>query len=189
MKNQIRKKLITTRKNLFKEYVFESSRKIKSKLYSLNEFKLASTILFYVSYDNEVYTHDMIKEQLQTKKNIVVPITNKINRGLNLSKIDNWNDLTIGSYNILEPKKSIIKEVNLDSIDLIIIPGVGFDEKGNRLGHGKGYYDNLLRNSKQTINIGLSFECQIVENIPTGKYDIPVDKIVTENRIIECKKI
>jgi 5-formyltetrahydrofolate cyclo-ligase len=184
MKNQIRKNLILIRKNLSREEVFENSKKIKDKIFNLNEFKQASTILFYVSYNNEVYTHGMIKELLTSKKNVVVPISDKKNRTLILSKLDNWNDLSFGSYNILEPKKSKIKQVNLDSIDLIIVPGVGFDEKGNRIGHGKGYYDNLLRNSKQATSIGLSFECQIVEKIPTGEYDIPVDIIVTEKRVI-----
>ena len=185
MKNQIRKKLILIRKNLSKEYVFENSFKIKNRLFNLNEFIKASTILFYVSYNNEVYTHEMIRELLTSKKNIVVPISEKKNRILILSKLENWDDLSVGSYNILEPNIDRIKKVDLDSIDLIIVPGVGFDERGNRIGHGKGYYDNLLRNSKQATSIGLSFECQILENIPTGKYDIPVDIIVTEKRIIK----
>jgi 5-formyltetrahydrofolate cyclo-ligase len=185
MKKQTRKKLILIRKNLSKEYVFENSKKIKNRLFNLNEFKKASTILFYVSYNNEVFTHEMIRELLTSKKNIVVPISDKKNRTLILSKLENWNDLSIGSYNILEPKNNRIKQVNLDIIDLIIVPGVGFDEKGNRIGHGKGYYDKLLRNSKKAKSIGLTFECQILEKIPTGKYDIPVDVIVTEERIIK----
>jgi 5-formyltetrahydrofolate cyclo-ligase len=187
MKNQIRKKLIFIRKNLSKDYVFETSNKIKNKLFNLNEFKKASTILFYVSYDNEVYTHEMIKELLTSNKNIVIPISDKKNRALILSKLENWDDLSVGSYNILEPKKDRIKQVDLDRIELIIVPGVGFDEKGNRIGHGKGYYDNLLRNLKQVTSIGLSFECQIVDNIPIGRYDIPVNIIVSEKRIINCR--
>jgi 5-formyltetrahydrofolate cyclo-ligase len=187
MKKQTRKNLIFIRKNLSRQDVIEKSKKIKSKLFSLNEFKQASTILFYVSYDNEVYTHDMIKELLTIKKNIVVPIACKKNRSLILSKLENWDDLSVGSYNILEPKKDRINKINLDSIDLIIVPGVGFDEKGNRIGHGKGYYDKLLKKSKQVTSIGLSFECQILKNIPTGIYDIPVNIIVTEKRIISCQ--
>jgi 5-formyltetrahydrofolate cyclo-ligase len=186
MKNQIREKLILIRKNLSIEEVYENSKKIKSKLFNLNEFKQASNIIFYVSYNNEVNTHEMIKELLTGKKNIVVPITDKKHRSLTLSKLDNWDDLSVGYYNILEPKKEKIKKVILDYIDLIIVPGVGFDEKGNRIGHGKGYYDKLLRNSKQLKSIGLSFECQILKNVPTGKYDINVEKIVTEKRIIDC---
>lgn len=188
MKNQIRKQLIKTRKNLSQEEVLEKSKIIKNKLFKMKDFKQASTILFYVSYDNEVYTHEMIKEQLTNSKIIVVPIADKKCRRLILSKLENWNDLTVGAYSILEPKKERINEVNIDSIDLILVPGLGFDEKGRRIGHGKGYYDNLLKNSNQALYIGLAFECQIVKHIPTEKHDIPIDKIVTEKRIIECKQ-
>ena len=189
MKNEIRKKLLLIRKNLSFDEVLDKSKIIKNKLFKMNDFKQASTILFYVSYNNEVYTHEMIKEQLTGKKTIVVPIADKKNRSLSLSKLENWDDLTIGAYNILEPKKERIKEVNIESIDLIIVPSVGFDEKGRRIGHGKGYYDKLLKNSKHASSIGLSFECQIVKRIPTEIFDIPVDKIVTEKRIINCRKV
>ena len=69
---------------------------------------------------------------------------------------------------------------------MILVPGIGFDKKGSRIGHGKGYYDNLLKNSNRAVHIGLAFECQIVKCIPTQNHDIPVDKIVTEKRIIDC---
>jgi len=65
MKNHIRKKLIDTRKNLSLKEVLQNSRKIKNKLFDMKDFKLASTIFFYISYNNEVYTHDMIKNQLK----------------------------------------------------------------------------------------------------------------------------
>ena len=75
-------------------------------------------------------------------------------------------DLEIGSYGILEPKADKVKEISIDEISLIIVPGVGFDESGYRIGHGKGYYDNLLRKSKNASHIGLAFEVQIINKIP-----------------------
>ena len=187
MKEEIRKELIDLRKNLSNIEVLEKSNKIKNRLFKMKEFNDASTILFYVSYDNEVYTHEMIKDCITNKKNVVVPITDIKNKKLIISKLESWDDLSLGAYNILEPKKEKIKEISIDELDLIIAPGVGFDEKGNRIGHGKGCYDNLLKNSKASI-IGLSFEFQIIKNIPIEKHDIPIDKIVTEKRIIVCKK-
>jgi len=189
MKNEIRKKLLLIRKNLSFDEVLDKSKIIKNKLFKLKDFKQASKILFYISYNNEVCTHEMIKEQLTGKKTIVVPIADKKSKNLILSNLENWDDLTIGTYKILEPKREKIKEVNIESIDLIIVPGVGFDKKGRRIGHGKGYYDKLLKNSKHATIIGLSFECQIVRCIPTESFDIPVDKIVTEKRIIDCRKV
>ncbi|KYK26277.1 5-formyltetrahydrofolate cyclo-ligase [Thermoplasmatales archaeon SG8-52-1] len=154
----------------------------------MKEFERSSCIMFYVSYDNEVYTHDMIKEYLKNKKKVIVPVSDKKNRCLILSELNSWNDLKLGSYGILEPRADKIKKFPLEQIGLIIIPGVGYDEQGRRIGHGKGYYDNLLRNSKNALHIGLAFEIQIVKEIPVESHDISVDKIITEKRVIDCKK-
>jgi 5-formyltetrahydrofolate cyclo-ligase len=186
MKNELRRKLIELRKNLSKKEVLEKSKKIKKRLYEIDYFKDALTVLFYVSYDNEVYTHDMIKENLASGKTIVVPKSDKENNELILSKLENWDDLIPGAYNILEPNKNSIVEVSLDSVEVVIVPGVGFDLKGNRIGHGKGYYDNLLKDSTKAVHIGLAFECQIVDHVPTEERDVPIDIIVTEKRVLNC---
>jgi len=67
---------------------------------------------------------------------------------------------------------------------LILVPGIGFDKNGHRLGHGMGYYDKLLENVNHSWIVGLAFEFQILETIPTEKHDIPVNKIITEERTI-----
>ena len=186
MKDKLRKDLIQIRKNMPKKEVLEKSKQIKKRLFEMDEFKQASSILFYVSYGNEVYTHDMVKECLSKKRNVVVPVTDKENRQLILSKLGSWNDLTQGAYNILEPKKEKMKGASIFEIDLVIIPGVGFDEHGCRMGHGVGYYDDFLKDAANALHVGLAFEKQIVERIPVESHDIPVDKIVTEERIIIC---
>ena len=184
MKSSLRKELIKNRKKISKNQILEKSELIKNRLFEMNKFQQASSILFYVSYDNEVYTHDMIKESMALGKNVIVPKSDKKNRKLILSKLENWEDLVKGAYGILEPKK--INQISIDKIDLIIVPGVGFDGQGRRIGHGKGYYDNLLSNSKNALHIGLAFEFQIVEEIPTEAHDIPMQRIVTEKRVINC---
>jgi 5-formyltetrahydrofolate cyclo-ligase len=186
MKKEIRKQLKEIRKNLSKNEVLEKSKIIKEKLFEIKEFKQASTILFYVSYNNEVSTHDMIKDCIFKNVKIVVPISVKKTRSLILSKLKSWNDLETGSYGILEPKKDKIKEISIDEINLIIVPGVGFDKKGRRIGHGKGYYDNLLKTAKKAFHIGLAFENQILDEIPTDSFDFPVHMIITEDRVIYC---
>ncbi len=188
MKQLLRSDLIKKRKKLSKHEIINKSVLIEKNLFMSNEYKLSKNILFYVSYNNEVYTHDMIKKSLLKDKNIIVPISDLVNKKLILSKLNRWEDLVRGSYNILEPIRSKIKEVSLNNINLIIVPAVGFDLIGNRLGHGLGYYDNLLKNSYNAYHIGLAFELQIIDQIPTEKHDIPVDKIITEKRIIDCKK-
>ncbi len=186
MKDKIRKDLIQIRKNIPKNEALEKSNQIKKRLFEMDEFKQASTVLFYVSYDNEVYTHDMIKECKSIGKHVIVPYSDKLNRRLILSELNDWETLEPGSYGILEPQKDKIKEVSIDKINLIIVPGVGFDINGHRLGHGKGYYDNLLKTSKQASHIGLAFEKQILNKIPIESHDLPVHIIITEERLIYC---
>lgn len=187
MKEKLRKEIKEKRKNISKEEQRKKSKEIKEKLFSLKEYKDSEIVLFYVSYNGEVFTHDIIRDALKEKV-VVVPISNKEDCSVSLSKLGKWYDLETSSYGILEPRKECIKDVPIDVVDLIIIPGVAFDCKGNRLGHGKGYYDRLLRNAKEITKIGLAFEFQIVENITIEKHDISIDKIITEKRIINCEK-
>jgi len=182
MKEKLRKEIKEKRRKLSKEENRKKSKEIKERLLELKEYRDAKTVLFYVSYDGEVFTQDMIKEAMKEKR-VVLPISNKEDCSLSLSELKNLGDLEMGSYGILEPKKDCRRKVSIDEIDLIIVPGVGFDTKGNRMGHGKGYYDRLLDNSNATT-IALAFEFQIIKNIPTESHDKKVDIIVTENEVI-----
>ena len=187
MKNKTRERLLENRKKMSKNDVLEKSELIKKRFFALQEFKEAENIAFYVSYDNEVYTHDMIKESMAKKKNVFVPYVDKKNRDLILSKLKNWGDLQVGAYNVLEPKKECIQEAFVENVDIVVVPGVGFDVKGNRIGHGRGYYDRFL-NGSTAERVGLAFEFQIVDRIPVDDHDEPVDKIITERRTIDCSK-
>ena len=189
MKNEIRKELLEKRKIMSKKEVLDKSKQIKKKLFDLDEFKNADTILFYVSYGNEVFTHEMIKECLKNNRNIVIPITIEEKKELVLSKLENWKDLVKGAYNILEPKEEKRNIVSIFEIDLVIVPGVGFDIHGCRIGHGEGYYDGLLKDSTNALHIGLSYENQIIDEVPIEGHDIPVDKVITEDRIINCNEV
>ena len=90
-------------------------------------------------------------------------------------EMNNFDDLELGSYNILEPKKC--RKCNLDDIDLIIVPGIVFDKQNNRIGYGGGFYDELLKRCK-CLKIGIAFDFQIVDKIPADDRDIKVDKVV-----------
>jgi len=183
MKEKLRKEIKEKRRKQSKEDNRKKSKEIKERLFGLKEFIDAETVLFYISYDGEVFTHDMILESFY-KKNIIVPVSNKDTCSLTLSHLKSWEELSIGSYGILEPRIEKIRKTRVEDIDLIIVPGVAFDEKGNRLGHGKGYYDRLLKDAKVPI-VALAFEFQIIENVPTDEHDKSVDIIITEERIIK----
>ena len=187
MKEDLRRRIMKKRSAASTSELMEKSAKIKHRIFEMDLFRNAQTILFYVSYDNEVFTHDIIKERMSMRKTVVVPKSVTKDNTLILSRLTNWNNLEVGTYNILEPKQESIKEIPVESIDLILVPGVVFDIHGNRIGHGKGYYDRLLNDTQSVPHIGLAFEIQIVDAVPTEGHDLPVDIIVTEERIIECK--
>jgi len=180
MKKALRKESLEKRDLLQKEDIIEKSKSIKEKLFLLPEFINAKTIAFYVSKGSEVFTHNIIKELLGEKR-ILVPKT--MDNEIVFSEIDSFDELKPGRFDILEPVE--IKEVNHDEIDLIIVPGIVFDKKGHRIGYGYGYYDKILKkiNCKK---IGLAFSLQIVDNIPKEEYDVAVDKVITEEEVIDC---
>jgi 5-formyltetrahydrofolate cyclo-ligase len=74
--------------------------------------------------------------------------------------------------------------VPLEEVDCIIVPAVAWDEKGCRVGYGGGFYDRLLAMAGQTPKIGIGFECQVIKEVPRAEHDLPVDLLVTENRIL-----
>lgn len=167
--------------------VQERSRIIQQRLMIMKEYQEARTILFYVSYGNEVATHGMIQQLLARGKRVVVPKSNTSEQTITVSELKSWADLAVGAYGILEPQEESIRKVPIDTIDLLIIPAVVFDLDGNRIGHGMGYYDKLLKLAKGKIKIGLAYEFQIMDRIPAEPHDVKVDKIITEHRVINCK--
>ncbi len=187
MKGHLRELVSDLRNNLPSGEVKIKSKQIKKNLLSLPEISSSKHILSYVSYNNEVATHELIKELLLKNKHISIPYCNIEDLTLSVSPLCYWDDLCPGAYDILEPKKECRTPIHLDSIDVMIIPGVAFDTTGNRIGHGKGYFDRLLKDVK-ALRIGLAFEFQIVSHVPMEPHDEKMDIIVTEKQIIRCKK-
>ncbi|MCD5402084.1 5-formyltetrahydrofolate cyclo-ligase [candidate division NPL-UPA2 bacterium] len=183
-KKSIRKEILVKRNGLSEEAVREKSQRIKKKLFELLEFKKAKTVMFYVAKDKEARTEEIIRESLKMGKRVAVPISKVKERDLIPSLLTAYGELVPGAYGILEPGEECRQPVPLESLELIIVPGVAFDRQGNRLGFGGGFYDNFLGKVPANIpRLGLAFELQLVEELPGGENDIPVDGIVTEERI------
>ena len=145
--------------------------------------------MFYVATKTEVQTENMIKKSLAMGKKVFIPIMINASNDLDASwLIDFDKELRENSQGILEPKEEYRRVFSPEKIDLIILPGVAFDFMGNRIGRGKGYYDRFLKKVRSSaFKIALAYEIQIVENISVDVHDIPVNKIITENRIIEIE--
>ncbi len=178
-KREIRNGIEKQRQQLPKAWVESRSSIIIEQLKRLPEFQSAQIIHCYVSWRNEVNTHELIKELLQRGRTVVVPVVEVANRTLLHSRITNFDDLQAGSFGILEPPRDHLVPVKVSELDLIIVPGIAFDLRGYRIGFGGGYYDAFLSQVKAT-KIGLAFHFQIVEKIPTRPQDEPVDIIISE---------
>ena len=122
-------------------------------------------------------------------KKIIVPKTIPETKELILSELKDYEqDLDIGVYGVLEPNKEFIRPVSYDVIELVLVPGAVFDIKGNRIGYGAGYYDRFLSKLDESIpKIALAYDFQIVDKITPHEHDVPMDYIITEKRIIDCK--
>lgn len=165
----------------------ELSRRIVGAFMSLPEYANAETVMFYIDVRSEVRTRHDLELALQSGKKIIVPWCNADGE-LELFHLESMEELELGMYRILEPKNELrqlpAKQVNVESLDLIMVPGVGFDRRGGRMGHGKGYYDKLLQHArKDTPLVALAFECQMFEEIPVAHHDIFMDKVITEDQV------
>ncbi len=164
------------------------SQRVADHLWSMPEFRDAQTIFFFISFRSEVSTEPMIRRAIAEGKRVCLPYTYPETKAMVASQIlDFDSELRLGNYDILEPAEEFIRPVEPADIDLIITPGVAFDVRGGRCGYGGGYYDRFFNQRRAGCPlVALAFELQIVEDVPRGDHDQPVDKVVTEERVIDC---
>lgn len=186
-KSEFRKAVLDIRNNMVSEDVVEKSIKIMKTLTATEEYSKSKTVLVYMDFRNEVKTSELIKKMLHQSKHVIIPYTDVKNTLIIPVEIkDMANDLCLCSYGYLEPKKEIIKEVEVDKIDLIIVPGVVFDKNLNRIGFGKGYYDRILnRKRKDTKAVAIAYEFQVMDEIPHEEHDKKMDMIITEEKVYD----
>jgi 5-formyltetrahydrofolate cyclo-ligase len=183
-KESLRKELLRRRDTLPPDVRIKKSRLILETFFSLPEVAESAVILFYASFRSEVETMEMIEGALKEGLKVVLPRVDERRRLLSLHQIHELKELTSGYMGIPEPRPEI-NLVNPDGIDLIVVPGVAFDPKKSRLGYGGGYYDRLLKHKGKNVPaIGLAFEEQLVDKIRTEDFDVAMDLVVTDLRVI-----
>ncbi len=175
MKNNLRKKYLEIRKNIKNKE--EKSKIIRDTLLSCPFYKKATSIMVYVSTNNEVDTHFLIKEMLADGKKLSAPKC--LDGGkMEARKFSDVSELVPDKFGILAPVGE-----RCEKIDLVIVPGVAFSDDLHRLGYGGGYYDKFLKDNS-AITCGLFF-CEQKAEIAPEEYDIPLDFIITDTKIYE----
>ena len=176
MKDKIRNEILEIRKKMSLTDVEKLSNEITEKF--MSEFSTFGTYLLYYSFDNEVKTDKLISLLQKKGKSVYLPVLNGNDR-LGVGEFFSKDNLIRNRFGIFEPSKPVDK----DTFDIAVIPGVAFDKKCNRLGFGKGYYDRFLKNIETKLNIGLSYDLQIVDELPSEAHDEPMDIVLTETKI------
>ncbi len=172
------------RRSMDKAIKANLDRKIQNKLLNLFLVREADVVLTYVSTDIEVKTLDFINALLEQGKTVAVPKCLNDKGDMDFFIIKSLNDLESGFYGVQEPDVQKSEKVAVTEKSVCIVPAFLFDEKGFRLGYGKGYYDRFL-STFQGKTIGICYDENIRDSLMHGKYDRPVGLIVTEKRIVD----
>ena len=162
------------------------SARIAERLLALPEMQEAERVLFYASLAEEVETWPLLRAWLNRGRLPLLPAVERRGGPLRAAPVrDLVVDLRPGAFGILQPDPSRTGAVEWQTIQVAILPGLAFDLRGYRLGRGAGYYDRSLPAlAPAARRVGLAFECQVVERLPAEPHDVPVDRVVTEDRII-----
>ena len=175
-KRDIRLEVLEKRARMSPEERASKSRAIGDRLMKTGLWADAKTVFLYMSLPGEVETDRLIAEAWSQGKQVAVPKVTE--EGLVFSKLDSFEELSEGSIHVREPRE--IREIS-DGRALVIMPGVAFDIKCNRIGYGKGFYDRYLFEHRGHPAVALSFDFAVYSKIPSGPHDIKPGLIITES--------
>jgi 5-formyltetrahydrofolate cyclo-ligase len=181
-KDPLRKATIERRNNLSWDTVIKNSKAITNHIKSIIEYKESKRIMIYKNFQKEVQTKDIIEDALKEGKKVYLPRI-ELNTTITSREVRGSFDLEEGVWGIYQPKDNT-PIINPWELDLILVPGVAFDYKGNRMGFGKGYYDKFLKDAGGAFTLGICHSAQLFEGIPVTANDIPVKGIITEKGIL-----
>lgn len=178
-KKEIRKQIQSMKKRLEPSYEESAMYALSERLFSMDEWKNTDCILTYISYNHEMGTRRLIEEAFREKKRVAAP---KVEGSImNFYFFESMNDLVKSEQGILEPVKN---HTPIPKNALVIMPGVAFDCKKNRIGYGGGFYDKYLALHSHGKRIALAYDFQILSHVPHDSFDMKPDYIITETRTI-----
>jgi 5-formyltetrahydrofolate cyclo-ligase len=183
-KQALRRELVGRILSLAPDVRRAQERILADRFAALPGFAGADTVLLYVSaFPEEIATGPMIDLSLAMGKRLVCPRVDRASRRLKLYEVrDPSADLSRGTLGIPEPRRSC-PEVAPEHVDWVLVPGLGFDDRGFRLGRGAGHYDRLLPTLRPDApRWALALDCQWVEDLPVEPHDVPLDGVISPSR-------
>lgn len=176
-KVSLRDRLLKQRLSMTGEACLQLSLRVQDTLIAAPEFEAAASLALYSPIRNEVFTEKLFEAARACGKRVAYPRM----RGTHLEflEVEALTALSPGRMGVLEPAQG--GGIPLDELELLVLPGVGFDRHGHRLGYGQGFYDRLLGHApRRPVLAGLAYEEQVVERLPRDPHDVCIDLLVTE---------
>ena len=161
----------------------------------LPEIRLARSVAGFVSTRSEIDTEPLLDALRKRGVDVVLPrvSTGLIPPRLRFHRVERRSELVFGIFGLLEPGPNF-PELAAQDIDVFMVPGLAFDKRGARIGYGGGYYDELAAyvrahpDATTARFVGYAFDFQLVETCPSGEWDVPLDAIVTDERVVRCQE-
>jgi len=187
VKKELRQRLRKIIAEIPREQMEGKSLRAAHRLFEQPEFVKAEVIMVFLSLPTEVDTAPIVLRAWQNRKRVLAPKVSWSQRRMMPVEVRSLTeDLAVSQMGIREPMSGVPFPVSL--IDLVIVPGLAFDEFGNRLGRGRGFYDRFLAHPEfDGIACALGFEEQIVPTVPVGPLDRHVDMVVTDEKVRRFK--
>ncbi len=186
-KEDIRQRIHQQRLALSAADVRRRGDTVRGRLVGMDLYGRAGCLGCYASVKNEVDTHRLIQAALDEGKRVGVPATQEKGVMTHL-EIHTFSSLRPGPFGLLEPGGTGRVEIPPGELDLVVVPGIAFDRRGNRIGFGGGYYDRFLVRTAAP-KIGLAYDFQVLDRLPTDPHDIRLDFLVTEEAVYTCGDI
>lgn len=187
-KKELRRDFLKKRRSLSSREAEEKGRLALAHLLHFLPYRRADVVMCYAAMKDEVQTRQIMEQTLALQKNLCIPyVRDKAAGWMDATAVGCMEDLTRGAFDILTVRAEWRVLVEPQSIALILIPGVAFDFAGHRLGMGAGFYDRFLSRAQHAVKVGLAFACQMAEKVPFMPHDCPMDYVITEEGIINCK--
>lgn len=181
-KQELRKILLEKRRNIPKEKKAKYDKVISEKIIGSDYFKKAEQVLVFASTDEEFDTRYITQRCRAEHKRVFYPLCLDRDGNMEFLKVDCVEDLELGSYNLLEPKRTC-KKYKPKENDLVIVPALSVDKNKHRIGYGKGYYDRFLKNFNG-VSICPCYSEMYAENLPADEYDIKVSYVATDKEVL-----
>lgn len=176
-KQQIRAVLKEKRNHLSEQKIIDYSGRICEILSELPFWEESSILYFYYPLGKEVNLLSLAQQVLEQGKTVAFPKTDGTH--MDFYQVSALSAFQKGAFGIMEP---VEKKPLLEKKPLVLVPGVGFDYNGRRIGYGKGFYDRYFQRFLECTRIGIAYDCQIMEELPADDYDVPMEMVVTEKQ-------